>query len=101
MRKLLLAGIVLVWANVAFAQDKTLSGKVTSSKDGSSLSGVSVKIKGTDKGATTDENGIYKIIASGNASLIFKLNKFKAQKVKVEYRTILDVQLVPRRRSGK
>ena len=33
-----------------FAQDKKVSGKVTSAEDGSGLPGVTVQIKGTGKG---------------------------------------------------
>ncbi len=93
MRKLLLAGIMLVWASVAFAQDKTISGKVTSSDDGSPLPGVSVLVKGTTKGITTDGDGVYKISAPSNATLIFSFIGFATQSVAVNNRTIVDLQL--------
>lgn len=44
-----------------FAQDRKVSGKVTSTEDGSGLPGVSVQLKGTTKGSTTDANGNYSI----------------------------------------
>ena len=93
MRKLLLAGIMLVWVSVAFAQDKTISGKVTSSDDGSPLPGVSVLIKGSTKGVTTDADGIYKISAPANATLNFSFIGFTAQSVAIANRTIIDLQL--------
>ena len=76
MRKLLLASIMLVWGSIAFAQEKTVSGKVTSSEDGSPLPGVSVLIKGSTKGVTTDGSGVYKISTSGNVSLSFSFIGF-------------------------
>jgi TonB-linked SusC/RagA family outer membrane protein len=93
MRKLLLASIMLVWASVAFAQDKTVSGKVTSSDDGSPLPGVSVLIKGSTKGVSTDANGVYKIAAPANASLSFSFIGFTTQAVEISNRAIVDVQL--------
>ena len=93
MRKLLLASIMLVWASIAFAQEKTVSGKVTSSEDGSPLPGVSILIKGSTKGATTDGNGIYKISAPANATLSFSFIGFETQTENIGNRTIIDVQL--------
>ena len=54
--------IALVISLGAFAQD-VVSGKVTDSKDGSAIPGVSVTVKGTTKGAQTDINGTYKVNA--------------------------------------
>ena len=54
MKKSLLISIMLIWASVLFAQQKTVKGKVTSSDDGTGLPGVSVIIKGTAKGVITD-----------------------------------------------
>ncbi|AFK03776.1 TonB-dependent receptor plug [Emticicia oligotrophica DSM 17448] len=93
MRKLLLASIMLVWAGFAFAQDKTVSGKVTSSEDGSPLPGVSVIVKGTSKGVTTDVNGVYKINTSGKSTLTFSFIGFATQTVELNNRTVVDVQL--------
>lgn len=93
MRKLLLASIMLAWATISFAQEKTVSGKVTSSDDGSPLPGVSVIIKGTTKGVTTDASGVYKIAAPANATLNFSFIGFETGSVDVGNRTIVDVQL--------
>jgi TonB-linked SusC/RagA family outer membrane protein len=84
---------MLVWGSIAFAQEKTVSGKVTSSEDGSPLPGVSVLIKGSTKGVTTDGNGVYKISTSSNATLNFSFIGFTTQSVQVGGRAIVDVQL--------
>ena len=66
MRNNLLSLLFAVFIGLqAFAQDKTVSGKVTSSDDGTPLPGVSVSVKGTSKGSTTDASGVYKITVSG------------------------------------
>ena len=55
-----------------FAQDRKVSGKVTSAEDGSGLPGVSVQIKGSTKGVQTDGSGFYSItVPSSNSALDF------------------------------
>ena len=96
MRKNLLCLLIAVFMGLqAFAQDKTVSGKVTSSDDGAPLPGVSVSVKGTSRGTTTDASGVYKITVPGNATLIFSFIGFTSQQVGVNNRTIVDLQLVP------
>lgn len=40
-----------------YAQERMVSGKVSSGEDGSSIPGVSVVVKGTTRGVTTDSQG--------------------------------------------
>ena len=77
----------------AAAQERTVSGKVTASEDGSPLPGVSVTVKGTKQGTQSDASGIYKISVSGNATLLFSFIGTTSQEVAVGTRTIVDVQL--------
>ena len=59
MKKLLLG--FLLWALMlpALAQQRTISGKVTGAEDGEGLPGVTIMIKGTTNGVTTDFDGKY------------------------------------------
>ncbi len=93
MRKFLLAGLMMLFAVITFAQEKTVSGKVTSSEDGSPLPGVSVTIKGSTKGVSTDANGVYKIAVAANATLNFSFIGFSTESIAVNNRAIIDVQL--------
>ena len=71
-RKLLLIFVVcLSFLAQAFAQEKTITGKVTSSDDGSTIPGVSVKVKGTSKVVQTAGNGTYSITANNGDVLVF------------------------------
>lgn len=71
----------------------TLKGKVTSDK-GEPLPGVSVSIKGTKNGTTTDSNGNYAIIStSAESVLIFSYIGFRTKEVPVNGRTVVNVQL--------
>ncbi len=53
------------------AQEKSISGEVTSSIDGLPLPGVSVIVKGTTRGAQTDFDGKYTISGSAGEVLVF------------------------------
>jgi TonB-linked SusC/RagA family outer membrane protein len=77
-----------------FAQT-TVSGKVTSQEDGSALPGVSVSIKGTTRGTTTDGNGKYSLAVDGaDATLVFSFIGFATEEVAIGNRSTVDVQLV-------
>jgi TonB-linked SusC/RagA family outer membrane protein len=89
---LLMLGILFTGWQVS-AQERTVSGKVTASEDGSPLPGVSVTVKGTKTGTQTDGSGVYKINVSGNATLIFSFIGTVSQEIAVGTRTIVDVQL--------
>jgi TonB-dependent SusC/RagA subfamily outer membrane receptor len=95
MRKKLLMSFVFVLALVfsVVAQDRTVTGKVTSSEDGSPLPGVSVSVKGSTKGTVTSADGSYKISISGSPTLIFSFVGFKRSDVTVGTRTAVDVTL--------
>src|SRR6185503_2279334 len=71
MKKLfLLASSLFILFTTAFAQ-QTVSGRVTDDK-GNPLEGISVTVKGTKTGTTTDKNGDFAIkVSDANATLIF------------------------------
>ncbi len=70
-----------------------MSGRVTSSDDGSGLPGVSVQVKGTTKGTTTDGEGNFRISTPPNSRLVFSFIGFLPQEVSVGNRTNLNVRL--------
>jgi TonB-linked SusC/RagA family outer membrane protein len=55
----------------SFAQEKTITGTVTSATDGLPLPGVSVIVKGTSRGVQTDFDGNYAIKANTGETLVF------------------------------
>lgn len=64
--------MLTVFAIEAFAQDKLVTGKVTDSKDGSSLVNVTVQLKGTKQVTQTDSAGVFKIkVPNFPATLVF------------------------------
>ena len=103
IRKVILAGPCLhltVWlllsALMAHAAptDITISGKVTDDQ-GSALPGVTVSVKGTAKGTSTNSNGTYHLaVADKNAVLVFSFVGYVKQEITVGEKTDINVQLV-------
>lgn len=79
----------------AFAQDRTVSGRVTDPETGGGLPGISVFVKGTTTGTTTDVDGKYSLSVPANAILVFKGVGFTEQEVVVGSQSVLDLQLTP------
>lgn len=69
---------------------QTVSGKVTD-ESGKKLASVSVQVKGTTNGSSTDASGQYKITAASNAVLVFSSVGYSLLEVPVEGRAVVDV----------
>jgi TonB-linked SusC/RagA family outer membrane protein len=79
---------------MAWAQERSISGKVTSTEDGTSLPGVNVVVKGTTNGTVTDAEGNYKIsVPSSGGSLVFSFIGLSTTEVEIGDRTTVDVSL--------
>ena len=83
--------MLLICSASAMAQQK-ISGVVTDSS-GNILSGVSVNVKGTKEGTSTDANGNYQLVASPNATLVFSYIGYQTQQIAVGTRQTLNVSL--------
>lgn len=95
MNKNLLMIFLLTFLTTAslFAQDKKVTGKLTSSEDGSGLPGVTVSVKGTSKGTQTDVNGAYSISVPNSATLVFTFVGLNPQSIQVGNKSVIDVIL--------
>ena len=79
----------------ALAQDRTVSGKVTSADDGQPLPGVNILVKGTTSGTITDLDGDFTLsVPSDGTILVFSFIGFESQEVEVGSRSILNVALL-------
>lgn len=89
-------GFVLVSfaCSFVYAQDRTISGKVTSTEDGTTLPGVNVVLKGTSTGTVTDVDGNYKLtVPSEGGVLVFSFIGLTSQEVEIGARSVIDVQM--------
>lgn len=78
----------------AWAQERTVSGRVTSAEDGTGVPGVNVVVKGTTSGTVTDSDGNYRLTVSGSSSiLVFSFIGLATQEVEVGDRTTVDMQM--------
>lgn len=73
-------------------QEVKVTGKVTG-ENGSPLIGVSVSVKGSRMGTTTDANGNYDITVPDNAVLVFSSVGYEAQEVSVNGRPLINITL--------
>ena len=78
---------------MALAQGRTVSGKITSADDGSSVPGVNIIEKGTTNGSVSDSDGNFKISVGDNATLIFSFVGFSTQEVAVGSQSTISVSL--------
>ncbi|PAC31300.1 SusC/RagA family TonB-linked outer membrane protein [Flectobacillus sp. BAB-3569] len=73
---------------------QAITGKVTSSEDGQGIPGVSVMIKGTNRGTTTDANGSYKINSSSAKDVLsFSAIGYTTSEVAVGSKNTINVVL--------
>src|SRR5687768_9822566 len=94
MKKLLLGGCLLLFAFAALAQDRTVTGVVTSKEDRSPLPGVSVLLKGTTTGTATDADGRFSItVPQSGGTLVFSFIGLETQSVEIGDRSIIDVPM--------
>lgn len=80
------------WAGINV--DRTVTGTV-SDENGEALPGVSILVKGTQQGTTTDINGKYTLnLTQENPILVFSFVGFISQEVAVGNESVLDIRLV-------
>lgn len=93
MKKSIMLLMLLCVTLIGFAQ-RTVTGLVTD-EGGKPLDGVNVGVKGTKIGATTANDGKYKINVPKNAKfLVFTYVGMTTQEVEVKEKTVIDIQLL-------
>jgi TonB-dependent starch-binding outer membrane protein SusC len=94
MKKILLLCFSFVFVLSVWAQDRVITGKVTSADDGSEVPGVNVLVKGTTNGSVTDASGKFSIQAQENSVLQFSFIGYVTQEITVGKRSTIDISLV-------
>lgn len=83
----------LLFATFTYAQ-KIIKGKVTDVADGTGIPGVSVLVKGTSSGTTTQPDGSYAIdVPASGTTLIFKYLGFDTQEITIGDKTVINAIL--------
>lgn len=92
LKTFLLTSFLVLLHAVTLAQSKKIEGTVTDSR-GLPLEGVSITVKGTTNGATTDNKGKYVLMAPEGSVLTFSYSGMLAKDEKAGSRSIINVSL--------
>ena len=76
-----------------WAQDRTVTGRITSAEDGSVLPGVNVVLKGTLIGTVSDSEGKYSLSVPSTGTLVFSFIGLKSTEIEIGARAVVDIQL--------
>jgi iron complex outermembrane receptor protein len=91
---LLCAAFVFV-LQVAHAQDKTITGKVTDSKDGSPVAGASIQAKGTRTGTSTRSDGTFSLtVGPSVTAIVITSVGYNTQEISIDGKSSIDVSFV-------
>lgn len=100
MKKLIILPVLLLLMQASWAQNKTVSGKVSDEK-GSPVVGASVVVKGTTTGTSTDAAGTFKLsVPSTATTLVISYVGYASQEVNISNSTDVSVSLAPTTTSG-
>ncbi len=92
-KKLIVFFLLILGTSTLFAQNKTVTGIVTSKSDGTTLPGVSVIVQGTTKGTQTDFDGKYSLEVSTGDILNFSFIGMKVQSITIGESNVYDIAL--------
>jgi TonB-linked SusC/RagA family outer membrane protein len=94
MKKILLTCFFAAMLCAAWAQERTVTGKVTSADDGAALPGVNVLLKGTTIGTATDASGDYSLtVPQSGGTLVFTFIGLVPQEIEIDNRSVIDVSM--------
>ncbi len=91
------AGLIMLAlvAQISFAQNRVITGKVTDSKDGSAVQGANVIGKGTKTGTQTKSDGTFSISVENSVTvLVISSVGFTTQEVSISDKNFVNVSLV-------
>ncbi|MEM8965642.1 MAG: TonB-dependent receptor [Bacteroidota bacterium] len=95
LARLALSILLLSGTIATYAQERTVSGTVTSDDEGV-LPGVNILVKGTTKGTVTDIEGNYRIeVSGGDATLVFSAVGYTTTEMIVGNQSTVNVLMLP------
>ncbi len=91
-RSLKIASVLIFLSGLAYAQKQVLTGKI-SDASGTPLPGVTILVKGTSVGTSSDADGTYSIEASANDLLVISFIGYATKEISVGAQSVIDVTL--------
>ncbi|PWU01309.1 MAG: SusC/RagA family TonB-linked outer membrane protein [Bacteroidetes bacterium] len=92
--KILEENLIVIRQNSLELQDIRITGKVTNDLN-EPLPGVSITVKGSSKGTTSDNAGNFELTVPENATLVVSYIGFTTQEVAVNNQSVVNIKLVP------
>jgi TonB-linked SusC/RagA family outer membrane protein len=96
--KVLENNLIVVVSNSTEAQDIKITGKVTG-ENSEPLSGVTVSVKGTSVGTSTDNNGNFTITAPQKGKLVLSIIGYETQEVSIDNQSVINVKMTVARQA--
>jgi len=90
--KMLDNNLIVVLSSTLALQDIKVTGKITG-PNGEPLSGVSVSVKGTSAGTTSDNNGNYTLTAPEKGTLVISSIGYQSQEIPIDSRSVINVKM--------
>ncbi len=85
---------LLLFAGTAWAQQRTVTGKVTSEENGEPLPGVNVVVKGTTVGAVTNLDGEYLLnVPSEGTTLVYSFIGLETREVEIGNQSVINLAM--------
>lgn len=79
----------------AVAQNSRITGKISSSENNAPLVGVTVSLKGSASGTSTNQSGDFSINVPSGATLVFSYVGFDTKELKISSTNAINIQLIP------
>jgi TonB-linked SusC/RagA family outer membrane protein len=76
--------------SASYAQNITITGKVTDQQTGNPMAGVSISVKGGTNGTSTGSNGMYSIIAPAKGTLVISSVGYGTIEIPINNRTVIN-----------
>src|ERR1700722_14292965 len=88
--------IFLLLSIISFGQQKTLISGAVTSETGSPLQGVSVLVRGSEKGTITDDKGQFSLDVPQSGTVVFSIIGYEPKQVTIGKSRIMNVTLTSR-----
>jgi TonB-dependent starch-binding outer membrane protein SusC len=90
--KMLDNNLIVILSNTVSFQDIRITGKVTG-ENGEALPGVSIGLKGTTNGTTTDNNGSFSLTVPENGTLTVSYIGYQSREIAVNSQSVFNIKL--------
>lgn len=93
-KMILLTGLLYLLPAFLWAQQRTITGKVTVQGSGEALSGISIQVVGTARGTVSGDDGTYAVLANTGESLLFSGVGYNSVELRIGGSSVINAALV-------